>query len=129
MEIDEWVNRIINGTGGFKSWEDHEIVIHNSREESIAAFVVRCLANPACEGSKEVLDLIAENRHRLSNTPESWPSRIPVSKLPATDEIEAKIKELATQSTAPDKETPDWLEADIRRGMLWMLNRIVSNPA
>ena len=31
--------------------------------------------------------------------------------------IEQLVKELSKQSTAPDKETPDWMEADIRRGL------------
>ncbi len=30
--------------------------------------------------------------------------------------IEYEIKKLSKLSTAPDKETPNWLEADIRRG-------------
>lgn len=77
MEIDEWVNRIINGIGGFKSWEEHEIVIHNSREESIAAFVIRCLANPQCKGSRDVIDAIIAQREKLLNTPEVWPPEIP----------------------------------------------------
>lgn len=50
-----------------------------------------------------------------------------IRSLPSAEEIDAAIKELGKQSTAPDKETPDWLEADIRRGMLWMLNRVVGN--
>jgi hypothetical protein len=50
-----------------------------------------------------------------------------IRSLPSAEQIDAAIKELGKQSTAPDKETPDWLEADIRRGMLWMLNRVVGN--
>lgn len=32
--------------------------------------------------------------------------------------IESLVKELSKQSTAPDKETPDWMEHDIRRGLI-----------
>lgn len=33
------------------------------------------------------------------------------------EQIEIEIKILSKQSTAPDKETPDWMESDIRRGI------------
>ena len=63
MDITDWIHRVIKGSGGFEAWEDREgIIFHNSREEGIAAFVVRCLANPLCDGSKEVLDAIQEQR-------------------------------------------------------------------
>ena len=75
MDIDNWVNRIIKGMGGFLSWETHEFPIyHSSREESIAAFVLRCLANPGCDGSAEVLGEILRHRKSLSTAPEKWPS-------------------------------------------------------
>ena len=61
-----WIDRVINGVGGFKCWEDHEYVIfHTSREEGVAAFVIRCLANPKCEGSEDVLKAIQERRETL----------------------------------------------------------------
>ena len=63
MDINDWINRVIKGPTGFEIWEDRECVIfHNSREEGIAAFVIRCLANPLCDGSKEVLEAILEQR-------------------------------------------------------------------
>lgn len=77
MNIEDWVNRVIRGPGGFISWEEHEFVIHHSsREESIAAFVIRCLANPGCEGSGDVLRAIIEQRSSLTGAPEKWPSAI-----------------------------------------------------
>ena len=33
--------------------------------------------------------------------------------------IEQAVKKLAKKSTALDKETSDWLESDIRRGIIW----------
>lgn len=63
MDIQNWVSRVIKGVGGFLSWEEHEIpTYHNTRDEEIAAFVLRCLANPDCEGSREVLDAIVKKR-------------------------------------------------------------------
>lgn len=44
--------------------------------------------------------------------------------FPTNEEIEQAVKELAKQSTAPDSETPDWMEADIRRGIMWALKRL-----
>lgn len=61
--IEDWIDSVINGAGGFISWEEHELVAHlKSREESIASFIIRCLANPHCEGSKEVIEAIIERR-------------------------------------------------------------------
>lgn len=45
--------------------------------------------------------------------------------IPTKAEMEAAIEELAKESTAPDKDTPDWIKTDIRRGMMWMLGRIL----
>lgn len=75
MDINSWVNRVIKGIGGFESWEDHEgVIFHTSREEGIAEFVIRCLANPSCEGSDKVIEAIIEQREKLSKTPKKWPS-------------------------------------------------------
>jgi len=45
-------------------------------------------------------------------------------KPPSPQEIRAAIKHIGKESTAPDRETPLWLETDIRRGMRWMYERI-----
>lgn len=37
------------------------------------------------------------------------------------------IKELAKESTATDKDTPDWMENDIKRGMQWMHKKLTGN--
>jgi hypothetical protein len=51
--------------------------------------------------------------------------------LPPVDflqnEMIKAIKELAKESTAPDKDTPDWLESDIIRGAKWMYKRLTGN--
>ena len=63
MDIKNWVSQVIKGVGGFLSWEEHEMpTYHNTRDEQIAAFVLRCLANSNCEGSREVLAAIIEQR-------------------------------------------------------------------
>lgn len=85
MNIDNWVNRVIKGPGGFISWEDHEFVIHHSsREEAIAAFAIRCLANPGCEGSGEVLRAIINQRTSITGIPERWPSIVEEPAKPET---------------------------------------------
>jgi hypothetical protein len=67
MDINDWISRVIKGSGGFEAWEDRECVIfHNSREEAIAGFVIRCLANPYCDGSKDVLDSILAHREAMT---------------------------------------------------------------
>ncbi len=40
--------------------------------------------------------------------------------------IGAAVDQLSKESCAPDRETPDWMKADIRRGMIWMKERLTS---
>jgi hypothetical protein len=41
-------------------------------------------------------------------------------KPPTDEEIEEIAKMLSKESTAPDKDTPDWMIADIKRGLKYM---------
>lgn len=66
--IHNWIKRIIKGSGGFKSYEDHELpIFRNGRDMAIAEFVIRALANVDCEGSDEVLKLIIKQRNLKIN--------------------------------------------------------------
>lgn len=47
-----------------------------------------------------------------------------VQMIPQLSEMDKAVKDLAKESTAPDKETPDWMESDIKRGMIWIVNYI-----
>lgn len=58
--IDQWCDRIINGPGGMRDYHQYEWA--DSGPESVAAFVLRCLANPRCADSDVVLEAIAERR-------------------------------------------------------------------
>jgi len=51
-----------------------------------------------------------------------------ISLVPHHEEIESAVKEIGKKSTAPDKETPIWLEADIRAGMKWMYEKVTGLP-
>lgn len=44
--------------------------------------------------------------------------------LPEDSEIEDAIIKLAKESTAPDRDTPDWMLSDIRRGAKWLRDKI-----
>lgn len=66
MDIPSFITRIVNGPGGFKVQEDREFIVYPDREVGLAGFVVRCLANPQCEGSQEVLDAILARRAKVS---------------------------------------------------------------
>ena len=44
--------------------------------------------------------------------------------LPTIEEVNNAIKEIGKKSTAPDKETPNWMEADIKNGINWALNYV-----
>jgi hypothetical protein len=67
MKIEDFVKQIVDGPGGFKTWEDREFVIHKKgRDLSLVSWVIRCLANPKCEGSAYVLEQIALRRDELA---------------------------------------------------------------
>jgi len=56
VESSAWCEKIITGTGGLHAWENHEGgVVSGDRDVAVARWVLRCLANPLCEGSKDVL--------------------------------------------------------------------------
>jgi hypothetical protein len=61
----DWCQTVIEGGGGMISWQSHEMVIFDSAYDDrthAAAFVLRCLANPRCAGSEEILRLIHDRR-------------------------------------------------------------------
>lgn len=62
MDINDWIEQVINGTGGFKSWEQHECIAHSDRDKAIASFVLRSLGNIDCKGSESVLTRIYARR-------------------------------------------------------------------
>ena len=62
--IEAWLDKIINGSGGFEDMEEHEFCVFADREVAIAEFVIRCLANPNCEGSEEILSSIIKQRSK-----------------------------------------------------------------
>lgn len=68
IKIEDWCARIINGTGGFISLEEHELsIFEKGRDIAIVEFVIRALANAECEGSAEILTAILERRHNGFN--------------------------------------------------------------
>ena len=61
--VADWVKDIIEGPQGMNSFQRHEMVIWNEPERIAAAnWVLRCLANPSCEGSGQMLHAILERR-------------------------------------------------------------------
>jgi hypothetical protein len=62
--IEDWCEKIINGSGGFISLEEHELLVfEKGRDIAIVEFVIRALANTECDGSAEILTAILERRH------------------------------------------------------------------
>ena len=76
------------------------------------------------EAMEEYAKLYHESEVKKLNIPVVSNS-LPVDYL-QTEMIKA-IKELAKESTAPDKVTSDWMENDIKRGMQWMHKRLTGN--
>ncbi len=65
--VRDWCRRIIEGCGGMNDYETHEFPIWDVPDRVAAVeWAVRCLANPQCKGSAEMLSAIIERRN--SNT-------------------------------------------------------------
>jgi hypothetical protein len=63
VDVLAWIESVVTGGGGFQSFEQHEMPLFtHERDVELASFVVRCLANPRCEGSAEVLAAIQRRR-------------------------------------------------------------------
>ena len=61
--VADWVKDIIEGPQGMNSFQRHEMVSWGEPERIAAAnWVLRCLANPSCEGSGQMLHAILERR-------------------------------------------------------------------
>jgi hypothetical protein len=66
-DIQTWVEQRVTGPGGFQGFEAHEMPLFvHERDVELAAFVIRCLANPGCEGSGEVLEAIIHRRREVA---------------------------------------------------------------
>jgi hypothetical protein len=66
MSVEDWIKQVLFGPGGMQAYEEHEIVVWNVPDrEATAAWIIRCLANPRCEGSAEVLKAIAARREEV----------------------------------------------------------------
>ena len=69
-DIAAWIHRMIDGVGGLHDFEYYEMAIPNiPRDEATATWIVKCLANPKCEGSAEMLSAIQERRRDLEDKP------------------------------------------------------------
>jgi hypothetical protein len=69
MEINTWIKQVISGPGGMNNYEETEVVVwHKPEREAVAAWVIRCLANPECEGSEDVLNAITLQRLKKQST-------------------------------------------------------------
>ena len=103
-----------------KKWSKHMAYLKSHIKQYEDTF-----GHPAAY-SKERLDIISEMLADVKqlNLPPVCNS-LPVDFL--QNEMIKAIKELAKESTAPDKDTPDWLESDIKRGAKWMYKRLTGN--
>jgi hypothetical protein len=63
FKAEDWLRRIIEGVGGMNDYEKYELVLWNEPERTAGArWALKCLANPKCEGSAEMLDAIIKQR-------------------------------------------------------------------
>lgn len=69
FNVGDWAADIIQGTGGMDDYERYEVVAWNDPDRVAAAkWVLRCLANPKCDGSDRMLAAITERRKNLHPT-------------------------------------------------------------
>ncbi len=64
-DLPTWSERIIHGPGGLTDYLDYEMGVVTDERVSAVEWALRCLANPACEGSAEVLLAITARRIAL----------------------------------------------------------------
>lgn len=65
FSIPDWINEIVDGPGGMADYERYELVVwHVPDRQAAIGWVLRCLANPSCEGSEKVLAAIQERRQQ-----------------------------------------------------------------
>lgn len=62
MTISEFNAQIIDGPTGFKAMLKRQQETYANRDLAVAEFVIRCLANPRCAGSQDVVDAIIQQR-------------------------------------------------------------------
>ena len=63
-----WCDKIINGAGGYKAFQKYELAVENYEHDiCVSIWILRCLANPECDGSEEVIDAILKVRKKHEN--------------------------------------------------------------
>ena len=64
IDIKAWCADVLHDSGGsMDNYEEREFVAWGVPERGATAhWIIRCLANPACEGSRAVLDSIEQQR-------------------------------------------------------------------
>lgn len=64
--VEKWIKDCIEGPGGLLNFEKYEWAVRNDTDEMVAAsWIIRCLANPSCEGSEDVFKAIEERREEM----------------------------------------------------------------
>lgn len=63
FDIEKWIKEAMEGPGGMRDFDRREHPIyHCSRRIAAASWIVRCLANPKCEGADDMLKAIIAQR-------------------------------------------------------------------
>jgi len=61
-DLKAWCVRIVEGPGGLEDWHKYECFGTEPTTVEVVEWVIRCLGNPKCEGSSQVLEAIADRR-------------------------------------------------------------------
>lgn len=67
MDIPAWIKGRIDNLHTFERCELALPTI--PRDEAVAAWIIRCLANPDCDGSEEMIAAIVKRRKKWSGRP------------------------------------------------------------
>jgi hypothetical protein len=65
MDIPSWIKARIDNLHTFERCEVASPTI--PRDEAVGAWIIRCLANPECEGSAELLAAIQQRREKVAS--------------------------------------------------------------
>jgi hypothetical protein len=68
--IPQWIDSVLYGTGGLRAWHKYELGGSKPSWQEVGAWIIRCLANPACANSGSINMAIMNERARKLGLPE-----------------------------------------------------------
>lgn len=61
-DLKAWCRDIVSGTGGLEAWHKYECGGTEPTLVEVVEWTIRCLGNPKCDGSAQVVEAILNQR-------------------------------------------------------------------